>query len=1100
MITDLQKLMEEIMPNTTPTASNLTGCKEEIPLLGVTREFDFGQFIELFDSTPDPKHPNIPVIARVVIQPSSTLAADRNSVISNPVFRSVASMMVASQPQSIGDTQKTSVLGPRAFRPPNITSVREVHLFDLTEQGPGAKLAPIHIEIPDQRRFFNTGEITISDETYKVPLDASMREAMTMGLAINAFAVPMNETDSSISIPLTLTLPVEQIKLTNDSFTQLLSGRSLNSNVGEIKPVLTPRAIRTLLADGVVLTHGVGSTGQKIPVSLHPPESRLTPIAERYDVFDLPFFIAHPAVQATSGARLPVDLQPNNIEQLIENRRTIVQMDGRAIEINVFTDEKSPEFTSFLDAREQLWEIDGNDDWIPAKPHDMSWKEIWDLVRKQPSKFDIVDLERPDDIMPKPTQSDGGGTGASPGASSMTDKVQPRLPSGTGLPVAVFVPWKQTWTLKGFSRGNLLHTIALAPLEQVTLQVFSWERRSRSLEQSSETEIDQQTELEQTTRDTEDVFREMIAKRDFAWQLSGSLDASYSNGVASIQVNANGSVSDTTSIVATARNSSQHVSESTVKATSRVRSRRITRITQTIESGREERITRLIHNPNQCHTLTLDFFETLAHYEIQLEFVKQRMQLVVLVPNPIRYNDFSSEIIRRNETTLRNALIEPALLDGFESCRMVAAYDEARKILSLQQSETTKLDDLKSQRDQPASTGVPDPAAPQQAEVERIVNEMIAALKTIRTNAEIDSAMVAIRDRKPVSELVRSKGQKWLFINFCASKFPALLATLDELASGSTAALTAAQKILAVLPKPDAPTNLGNLNQMSDKDKEESCIASKLREEKSGQRVYMVMEWDWAWWTGRLREEGLYNANDAGLGGLAEQLQKAWQAWEAKKAQGAAMKDQEVTKTEAEGRQDKATSDDKLAMAFPLDELARAYERTKVLQDHFNEHREFYNYALFQALPPSEQALRIVEASNGRLQVGLFEPRVVAMNGSRLVVPLTPLAGSQMLRDFVTNLANDLEQAFSQTLKTSDTAILPTPGMTVSSRLGNCSSCEEYIETARKHELARLEALAHQEQREADRRQKRIDDNNYDDFRDPPAAFKLEVENKGSQP
>ncbi len=131
----------------------------------------------------------------------------------------------------------------------------------------------------------------------------------------------------------------------------------------------------------------------------------------------------------------------------------------------------------------------------------------------------------------------------------------------------------------------------------MTLQVFSWERRSCTLEQSSETDIDQQTEVTDTTRDTEDVFREMIAKHDFAWQLSGSLDASYNNGVASIQVGVDGSVSDTTSIQQTARNSTQHVRESTVKASSSVRSRRVTRIMQTVESGREERVTRLIRKP-----------------------------------------------------------------------------------------------------------------------------------------------------------------------------------------------------------------------------------------------------------------------------------------------------------------------------------------------------------------------------------------------------------------------------------------------------------------------------------------------------------------------
>jgi hypothetical protein len=150
---------------------------------------------------------------------------------------------------------------------------------------------------------------------------------------------------------------------------------------------------------------------------------------------------------------------------------------------------------------------------------------------------------------------------------------------------------------------------------------------------------------------------------------------------------------------------------------------------------------------------------------------------------------------------------------------------------------------------------------------------------------------------------------------------------------------------------------------------------------------------------------------------------------------------------------------------------------------------------LFQALPPSEQVLRIVEASKGKLQVGLFEPRVVAMIGSRLVVPLTPLAESQDLNNFVANLRNSLEGIFGSTLTTPDEAILPTPGVSVSSRLGKCSGCEQYIEMARKHEITRLEALAKQEKMEAERRQKRVDDENYDDFQERPAAVKLELEN-----
>lgn len=1041
--------------------SDLTKCDEELPLLGVTREFDFGQFIELFDSTPDPIHPDVPIVSRIVIQPSSTLASDR------------ASAQQTSSPLMASSNGIVSAGG------------REVNLFTLTERGPGAKLSPLRVEIADASSFFDSGKITVNGRSFKITVDDSIRNALQKGLTVTTFADVTERNKKLGSVPLSFTLAFEPVSLAVGDLTRVLAGGKVQMGIGDVKPFLDSGAIRALLAGNTVLTHGVSLNGKTLPIELRPTVGRDRPLTSQFEVFDLPTFLADPSVIGSRGERFPLNLNAEHVRELIEVGRTKIQWQDESILLEIVTDTRRSDFTEF----EKLRSVIGSDVGIPpVKSPGTTWPDFIKKIEKIQKPNDSNNYYFADPNTPsRPQKFDGSGsTGPSVSEPSMTDRVQPRLPSGTGLPVAVFVPWRQTWTLKGFSRGNLLHSIALAPMEQVTLQVFSWERRTRSLDQSSETEVDQSTEITNTTRDTEDVFREMIAKRDFAWQLSGSLDASYNNGVASIQVGIDGSVSNTTNIQETARNSSQHIRESTIKASARVRSRRVTRITQTVETGREERVTRLIRNPNQCHTLTLDFFEALAHYEISLEFMPQRLRLVVLIPNPVKHREFSSEIVRRNETTLRNALIEPALVDGFDACRFVAAYDEAKNLLPAQRVVEAKTEEIQAQRAQPSPQNTTDPAAPQQAEVERIVAEMITALTKIREEADINPALEAIRAHNAVTENMRRKGQYWLFINFCSAKFPAVLSTLDELSkSGVQATVENAQKIMAVLPRPDAPTNLGNLNDMSDKDKEEFCIAGKLRDEQpKGNRLYMRMDWDWGWWTGRMREEGLYTANDAGLGGLAGQLPRAFEAWEAKKAQGAAMKDQDIAKTEAEGRQDKATTADKLEMAFPLDELAKACERQKVLRDHLNEHRDFYNYALFQALPPGEQALRIVEASNGKLQVGLFEPRVVALNGDRLAVPLTPFTGSSTLQNFLTDLRDDLAGAFEQALNEPDTAILPTPGVTVSSRLGKCSGCEEYIEEARRHELMRLEAIAKQESWEATRRQKLIEeDKNYTEFR-----------------
>lgn len=1086
-------------------ASELDGCNDEIPMLGVTREFDFGQFIELFDNTDDPRAPGLPTVSRVVIQPNATLASDRDAGTGSAppaaVVASVSQSATGAQPTTLRAKMKTAVAASAAMAPgleqaPETLASPEVDLFSLTERGLAAKRAPVLVEVNDVDTFLKNGVADVNGTTYKIEVHEAMKTGLGKGLAFTVQGTPIKgDGEGGGAVTLQLYPSFQPVKLTATTMARALAGSGLDV-AGGLRPMMTQTAIRTLLSGAPVLTHGTNDAGLSQPLVLVPPATETLPRGESFQVFDTAAFLADPQIPATDGGWIPLKPTLAQVTSLLEKGRATLPVGKKSVEI-VIVPETSPDYKDYLSVIEQLISSGRRS----VKPFGETWKFTFTLPDKYKNIPHFVHPFIPDTPAQGVTVVGSGNSGGATVATlaSMTDKVQPRLPSGSGLPVAVFVPWKQTWTLKGFSRGNLLSTIALAPSEQVTMQVSSWERRTRTLEQSSETDIDQQTDVNQSTRDTEDVFKEMLAKRDFAWQLSGSIDASYSPGVASIKVHAGGGVSQTDSIQQTARSSSQSVRESTIKASSRVRSKRVTRVTQSVETGKEERVTRVIRNPNQCHTLTLDFFETLAHYEIKLAFQQDRLRLVALLPNPVKVPDFDSAVVRRNETALRNALIETALEDGFEACRLTAAYDEAKALINAQKAEVAKVDAIEVQRTDTPDPNAESPSAPQEAEVLRVVNEMVNALKRIRQDAGIDAALTEIRFKRPVSEALRRKGQQWLFINFCASKFPALLAVLDDIANGSAVGINAAQKILSVLPRPDAPVNLGNLNQMSDAEKEGACLAGKLKElDPQQRRKFMQIDWDWGWWVMRLKEEAFYTANDGGLSGAADQLQKAYQAWEAKKAQGDAMKDQEVAKTEAEGKQEKTTTEDKLSMAFPLEDLARAYERMKVLFAHLNEHKDFYNYSLFQALPPSEQVLKIVEASDGRLRVGLFEPRVVAMSGTKLVVPLTPLAGSSELQSFLTNLGNDLARAFSSTLATPDTTVLPTPGVSVSSRLGKCTGCEEFIEDSRKHELVRLSAVAQQAQAEADRRKARIEAKDYEPFESLPAAMKLQLENKSA--
>jgi hypothetical protein len=82
---------------------------------------------------------------------------------------------------------------------------------------------------------------------------------------------------------------------------------------------------------------------------------------------------------------------------------------------------------------------------------------------------------------------------------------QTRAAPVQGLRVAIFLPWWQQWKLQGFTRGNKISSLWLGANGDATIAIYSRERRSKALEQSTETDVEQDVDHTSTTKDTEEV-------------------------------------------------------------------------------------------------------------------------------------------------------------------------------------------------------------------------------------------------------------------------------------------------------------------------------------------------------------------------------------------------------------------------------------------------------------------------------------------------------------------------------------------------------------------------------------------------------------------
>ena len=332
-------------------ATDLGKCNEEVPLLGVTREFDFGQFIELFDSTEDPLAPNLPTIARVVIQPNSTLAADRNAAIGAPPAQAASNAQAATAAKakmvkSAAQTLQTPDLPVQAIGAP------EVDLFSLIENGLSAKRPVIPVEIKDAKTFLKNGVLEFRGTTYKLPVHDGMLEDLSKGLSFTVQGVPTTgEGKTSFQIYQAF----QPINLTTATMAQALARNTLDA-LGGVKPVLTAEAMRALLSGVPVLTHGVNGYGKNTPLALFPPLSTPEPKAATFQIFDVPSFLANPVLPAKDGGLMTVNLTAPEVEKLLSTGHVPLKVGGKPVEISLVKDFTSSEYVEYTTIAGKLME------------------------------------------------------------------------------------------------------------------------------------------------------------------------------------------------------------------------------------------------------------------------------------------------------------------------------------------------------------------------------------------------------------------------------------------------------------------------------------------------------------------------------------------------------------------------------------------------------------------------------------------------------------------------------------------------------------------------------------------------------------------------
>jgi Papain-like cysteine protease AvrRpt2 len=260
--------------------------------------------------------------------------------------------------------------------------------------------------------------------------------------------------------------------------------------------------------------------------------------------------------------------------------------------------------------------------------------------------------------------------------------------------------YKQVWKADGYSMGDLLYSLPLAPGQKKQIVIFDWDRTEFGRRDEDNHEDSALNAYLSNNRDVTD-----IVNGSFSEQSSGSSSANTSGRAGGIGgaiggtikgiffgavggFSASGGEADSTASQSSARQISstgmQQLRQVIQQGASSVRNARQTVVQTGRQTERFKVQTEVVANHNHCHAITIEYFEVLRHYAIEsrLSDVQECLFVPLLISQfdnakVVRWRNIIQETLKLPPPRGLSSIFGPhPLVRGLDSCeRINAAYE-----------------------------------------------------------------------------------------------------------------------------------------------------------------------------------------------------------------------------------------------------------------------------------------------------------------------------------------------------------------------------------------------------------------------------------------
>lgn len=252
---------------------------------------------------------------------------------------------------------------------------------------------------------------------------------------------------------------------------------------------------------------------------------------------------------------------------------------------------------------------------------------------------------------------------------------EPTFYQATSIAHGHLLHLKQTWCADGYSLGDLIYSLPLAPCQKKQIAIIDWERR----------EIGKRAER----LEYEESLSALISRdRDISEIIKATLDESVRGGSSAstggfgigfgvplfggfLGIGGGGGSASSSAWQKSSRefasSTLNRLHDQTMQSASAVRSQRST-VVQTVTQGETVQVqTEVVANHNHCHAITIQYFEVLRHFQVNQELAD--VQECLFIPMLMSRFDFAKTI--RWREFLSNQLRKPTLTKGFDAIERI---------------------------------------------------------------------------------------------------------------------------------------------------------------------------------------------------------------------------------------------------------------------------------------------------------------------------------------------------------------------------------------------------------------------------------------------